>query len=136
MGARELFTRAMTSPQTPARADFMAQFGLEWLDPTGDRKLLERLLSFPLHVFRVGNRPRGLARELGRGLIPDSVRLRRTRSVQFPDQTAWFALRAGDYHSLLQSIRNSSACAFFLDIASLEALLGRPARRFPARSGF
>jgi asparagine synthase (glutamine-hydrolysing) len=122
---RELFTRAMTSPQSPARADFMAQFGLEWLDPTGDRKLLERLLSFPLHVFRVGNRPRGLARELGRGLIPDSVRLRRARSVQFPDQTAWFALRSGDYHNLLQSIRNSSACAFFLDIPSLESLLSR-----------
>jgi asparagine synthase (glutamine-hydrolysing) len=122
---RELFTRAMTTPQTPARADFMAQFGLEWLDPCGDRKLLERLLSFPLHVFRVGNRPRGLARELGRGLLPDSVRLRRTRSVRFPDATAWFALRSSDYHNLLQSIRNSSACAFFLDISSLQALLER-----------
>jgi hypothetical protein len=44
--------------------------------------------------------------------------------VQFPDQTAWFALRSGDYHNLLQSIRNSSACAFFLDIPSLETLLG------------
>jgi asparagine synthase (glutamine-hydrolysing) len=124
-GERELFVHAMTTPQSAARADFMAHFGVEWLDPTGDRKLLERLLSFPLHIFRVGNRPRGLARQLGRGLIPDSVRLRRTRHVQFPDQTAWFALRAGDYQRLLQSIRASSACAFFLDIPGLESLLER-----------
>ncbi|MDB6100481.1 MAG: asparagine synthase, partial [Gammaproteobacteria bacterium] len=88
-----------------------------------DRKLLERLLTFPLHVFRVGNRPRGLARELGRGLIPESVRLRRNHSVHFPDETAWFALRAHDYHNALQSIRGSSTCGFFLDMASLESWL-------------
>jgi len=87
--------------------------------------LLERLLTFPLHVFRVGNRPRGLARELGRGLLPDTVRLRRRRSAQFPDQAAWFALRADDYRKLLQSIRGSSACAFFLDTPKLEVLLER-----------
>jgi asparagine synthase (glutamine-hydrolysing) len=120
---REVFTRAMTAAQPAARVDFMARFGVEWLDPTGDRKLLERLLSFPLHVFRVGNRPRGLARELGRGLIPQSVRLRRTRSVHLPDETAWFTLRAGDYQRVLQSIRDSSTCGFFLDLSGLEPLL-------------
>jgi len=120
---REMFTRAMTAPQPAARADFMARFGVEWLDPTGDRKLLERLLSFPLYVFRVGNRPRGLARELGRGLIPESVRLRRTRSVHFPDETAWFTLRAEEYHNALQSIRGSSTCGFFLDLPNLESSL-------------
>jgi asparagine synthase (glutamine-hydrolysing) len=122
---RDIFTTAMTTPLGAARPDFMAQFGLEWLDPTSDRKLLERLLSFPLHVFRVGNRPRGLARELGHGLIPDSVRLRRNRHVHFPEQTAWFALRSSDYHNLLHSIRESSACAFFLDIPHLQALVER-----------
>jgi asparagine synthase (glutamine-hydrolysing) len=120
---REVFTRAMTTPQQAARVDFMAQFGVEWLDPTGDRKLLERLLTFPLHVFRVGNRPRGLARELGRRLIPDNVRLRRTRSAHFPDETAWFALRASDYRNVLQSIRESSTCGFLLDMSSIEPLL-------------
>jgi len=120
---REMFTRAMTSPQPVNRVDFMARFGVEWLDPTGDRKLLERLLTFPLHVFRVGNRPRGLARELGRGLIPDNVRLRRTRNAHFPDETAWFSLRAPDYQTALQSIRDSSTCGFFLDLSSLEPLL-------------
>jgi asparagine synthase (glutamine-hydrolysing) len=123
MSEREMFTRAMTAAQPAARVDFMAHFGVEWLDPTGDRKLLERLLTFPLHVFRVGNRPRGLARELGRGLIPESVRLRRTRSAHFPDETAWFALRADDYRNSLQSIRDSSTCGFFLDTSSLESLL-------------
>jgi asparagine synthase (glutamine-hydrolysing) len=120
---RDIFTGAMTAAQPAARVDFMARFGIEWLDPTGDRKLLERLLTFPLHVFRVGNRPRGLARELGRGLIPQSVRLRRTRGIHFPDETAWFTLRAGEYHNALQSLRDSSTCGFFLDLSGLESLL-------------
>jgi hypothetical protein len=120
---REMFARAMTAAQPAARADFMARFGVEWIDPTGDRKLLERLLTFPLHVFRVGNRPRGLARELGRGLIPESVRLRRNRSVHFPDETAWFTLRADDYQRALQSLRESSTCGFFLDLPSLQSSL-------------
>jgi asparagine synthetase B (glutamine-hydrolysing) len=122
---REMFARAMTESRASARADFMAHFGVQWLDPTGDRKLLERLLTFPLYAFRAGNRPRGLARELGRGLLPDNVRLRRARQVQFPDQAAWFALRALDYRQLFQSIRNCAACAFFLDMPRVEALLDR-----------
>jgi asparagine synthase (glutamine-hydrolysing) len=120
---REMFTRAMMSPHESARVDFMAQFGVEWLDPTADRKLLERLLTFPLHIFCVGNRPRGLARELGRGRLPDSVRLRRTPSRRFPDQTAWFALRADDYRKAFQTLRESSTCAAFLDLASLGTML-------------
>jgi asparagine synthase (glutamine-hydrolysing) len=120
---RELFARAMTAPHTAARVDFMTQFGVEWLDPTADRKLLERLLTFPLHIFRVGNRPRGLARELGRGRLPDSVRLRRDRGTHLPDQTAWFAQCADDYRRAFRKLRESSICAAFLDLSSLEPLL-------------
>jgi asparagine synthase (glutamine-hydrolysing) len=103
----------------------MAQFGVEWLDPTADRKLLERLLTFPLHIFRVGNRPQGLARELGRGRLPDSVRLRRASSSNSPEQVAWFARRADDYRRAFASLRDSSACAAFLDLSSLELALTR-----------
>jgi len=120
---RQLFARAMMASQPASRIDYMAQFGVEWLDPTADRKLLERLLTFPLHVFRVGNRPRGLARELGRGILPDSVRLRCARAVHLPDPLAWIALRASDYRTILQSIRASNVCATFLDIAAVESKL-------------
>jgi asparagine synthase (glutamine-hydrolysing) len=122
---REMFTRAMTTPHTAARLDFMAQFGVEWLDPTADRKLLERLLTFPLHIFRVGNRPQGLARELGRGRLPDNVRLRRGRASHSPDQVAWFARRADDYRRAFASLRDSSVCAAFLDLSDLEPALTR-----------
>lgn len=120
---REMFASGMTAPQRTARMDFAAQFAVEWLDPTADRKLLERLLTFPLHVFRVGNRPRGLARELGRGLLPESVRLRRAHSARFPDQTGWFAMRAPHYRDTLQTLRNSSSCDSFLDLPAIEAKL-------------
>jgi hypothetical protein len=55
--------------------------------------------------------------------MPQNVRLRRSRSVHFPDETAWFTLRADDYYNALQSIRDSAACGFFLDMSSLEPLL-------------
>jgi asparagine synthase (glutamine-hydrolysing) len=113
----------MLTPRTTTRVDFMARFGVEWLDPTADRKLLERLLTFPLHVFRVGNRPRGLARELGRGRLPESVRLRRARVVQSADLTAWVAQRPGDYRRAFQGLRDSDVCAEFLDLSSLGTLL-------------
>jgi asparagine synthase (glutamine-hydrolysing) len=120
---RAAFVRAMTTPHAPARVDFVAQFGVEWLDPTADRKLLERLLTFPLHIFRVGNRPRGLARELGRGRLPESVRLRRSRGCHIPRETTWFTQRADDYRRAFQSLRESSICAAFLDFPTLEPLL-------------
>ena len=120
---RELFTRAVLAPRTSTRVDFMARFSLEWLDPTADRKLLERLLTFPLHIFRVGNRPRGLARELGHGRLPESVRLRRPRAADFVDQTVWFTQRAGDYRRALQSLRDSAVCAQFLDLPNLASVL-------------
>lgn len=121
--ARDLFVHAMTSPLKAARLDFMAQFGLEWRDPTADRRLIERLLRMPLSAFRVGNRPRGLARELGRGLLPDSVRLRRTRSFRTSDQARWFPQRADDYRKACEAIRNSPTCARFMDMSSLESLI-------------
>jgi asparagine synthase (glutamine-hydrolysing) len=121
--ARESFVHAMTSPLKAGRIDFMAQFGVEWRDPTADRRLLERLLTLPLSTFRVGNRPRGLARELGRALLPDSVRLRRTRSAHTCDQAAWFPLRSDAYRNAFESIRNSATCARFMDMSSLQSLV-------------
>jgi asparagine synthase (glutamine-hydrolysing) len=121
--ALDSFVHAMTSPHQAARIDFMAQFGVEWRDPTADRRLLEHLLRLPLSAFRVGNRPRGLARELGRGLLPDSVRLRRTRSAPTSDQSAWFPLRSDAYRNAFESIRNSPVCARFMDMSSLRSLV-------------
>ncbi len=52
-------------------ADAIAQEGIEDRDPTGDRRLIELLLSFPLEAFSIAGWPRGLARAMGQGLIPD-----------------------------------------------------------------
>jgi asparagine synthase (glutamine-hydrolysing) len=122
-GTREEFARAMLTPRSSARVDFMARFGVEWLDPTADRRLLERLLTVPLHIFRVGNRPRGLVRELGRGRLPESLRLRRTRAPHITEQTAWFVQRSADYARAFQRLRDSAVCTEFLDLASLSAVL-------------
>jgi asparagine synthase (glutamine-hydrolysing) len=121
--ARNMFSSAITAPARAARVDFVAQLGVEWRDPTTDRRLLERLLTYPLHAFRAGCRPRGLARELGRGLLPESVCLRYSRGAQSPDEAAWFPARAEDYRHALQSIRRSAICGEFLDVGRLENML-------------
>jgi asparagine synthase (glutamine-hydrolysing) len=120
---REQFVHGLMRPRQGARSDFLAQFGVEWRDPSADRRLLEQLLKFPLSAFRVSNRPRGLARELGRGLLPDSVRLRRAPRVATFDQSVWFPSRANDYRRALEAIRGSPACASFMDLSSLQSLV-------------
>ena len=85
---------------------------------------MECILTFPLDAFRVGCRDRGLAREIGKGLLPDNVRLRETRGAQAADQRAWFAVRAKDYHIALNDLRGSALCREIFDLNSIEQTLG------------
>lgn len=116
---RERLIAAALTPLKVASADTVASLGLEWRDPTSDRRLLEYLLTLPQYAFLAKGRSRGLAREVGKGLLPDVVRLRRTRGAQSPEQASWFTRNADRYRSLARSIETSETCRRFLDIAAL-----------------
>jgi hypothetical protein len=117
------FTQSMMDPHRGVQIDFQAHHGVEWSDPMADRRLLERLLNYPLYAFRAGRRPRGLAREIARGLLPDCVRLRRRRGAQAPEQAAWFVSRAADYRALFRRLCCSHFCGQFLDFKVLGKVL-------------
>ena len=114
-----------TTPKTTWSADLLAQRGADWRDPTGDRRLIEALLTFPLAAFTANGHSRGLARTLGQGLLPDSVRLRRTRGAQVPELPALIARDGVRYGAVLTAMQSSPACLELLNIAALHAALHR-----------
>jgi asparagine synthase (glutamine-hydrolysing) len=124
-GERRFWAVVTTTPAHAFTPDPVLQWGVEFRDPTADRRLIERLLRFPQAAFRIGGRYRGLAREIAAGLLPDSVRLRVTQGAQVPEAPSLIALHARRYEAALAEMRRSAACRelFDLDLVG-EALQG------------
>ena len=106
-------------------ADPLAMWRTEVRDPTADRRLVELLVSFPLAAFAQEGRRRGLARELGRGLLPDPVRLRTTRGMQAAGYAASVRRQSESYREAIARIAGSPVCREIFDIAGLRDTLAR-----------
>jgi len=115
----------MMVPGNQWTADAAAQWGVEDRDPTGDRRLIELLLSFPLEAFSVGGWPRGLARAMGIGRVPDMVRFRRTRGAQVPEIARIIALHSARYRDVLEVARGSAQFRSIFEGERVRALLER-----------
>jgi asparagine synthase (glutamine-hydrolysing) len=124
---RASFIRKGTQSNFVWAADPMAQWGLEWRDPTADRRLMELLLTFPLAAFAHEGRARGLARQLGSDLLPDAVRLRRTQGQQSSDYAAVMACARLRYRAVQDRMSTSSACRSMFDLSALNTALDRVA---------
>jgi asparagine synthase (glutamine-hydrolysing) len=122
-GSRAMWAAFLTTPKHVWTAESVPQWGIEWRDPTGDRRLLERLLRYPQSAFHIGGHPRGLAREAMAGLLPDAVRLRRTRGAQAPDAPARIAAHADRYRAALERMRRSSWCRELFDLDAVRRSL-------------
>jgi asparagine synthase (glutamine-hydrolysing) len=103
----------------------MAQWGVESRDPTGDRHLIECLLSFPLEAFSIAGLPRGLARAMGQGRVPDSVRLRQTRGEQVPELASLIALHSEKYRDALERAQRSAQFRSIFEVECLRTALER-----------
>jgi asparagine synthase (glutamine-hydrolysing) len=127
-GRRQFWAAFATTPRHVFWAEPVLQWGIEWRDPTADRRLLERLLQYPQAAFRTEGLRRGLARSLAKGLLPDSVRLRRTQGAQVPEAPSLIARHAAQYRQAIDAMRRSPACTELLDLKAvdhgLEAIVG------------
>ena len=112
-----------TTPANSWAPDPTSQWSIEWRDPTIDRRLVECLLAFPLYAFRFEGRDRGLARGMARGLLPERVRLRRTRGAQVPECPALVTSHVKRYESLLPSFARSEACRRLFDLDAVRRAL-------------
>jgi asparagine synthase (glutamine-hydrolysing) len=124
-GTRAFFALKMTQTIAVWAADPLAQWGVEWRDPTADRRLMELLLSFPLAAFAHEGRARGVARHLGRGLLPEAIRLRRTQGQQSADYAVAMAQQMLRYRSLYDRMLASAACRSIFDLPALDSALKR-----------
>jgi len=108
-------------------ADGFALWGLEDRDPIADRRLIEASLAFPMEAHMAGGRSRGLAREMGAGIVPDSIRLRRNRGAQSPETASIIQLHAGRYRTALEALRSSPACNEIFDFDAAAKTMDRVA---------
>jgi asparagine synthase (glutamine-hydrolysing) len=122
-GSRAMWAAFLMTPKHVWTVEAVPQWGIEWRDPTGDRRLLERLLRYPQSAFQIGGQPRGLAREAMAGLLPDRVRLRRTRGAQAPDAPGRIAAHADRYRAALETMRSSSWCREMFDLDAVQRSL-------------
>lgn len=118
-GTRRFWGVAVTTPRHAWWPEPVAQWGVEYRDPTADRRLLEKLLRYPQSAFRAGGRPRGLARETSEGLLPDEVRFRRTQGAQVPEAAGLIALHRHGYQAALESMRATPACLELFDLKAI-----------------
>ena len=125
LGSRAGWVAFATTPKHVWWPDPVPQWGVEWRDPTGDRRLLERLLQFPQAAFRTAGRERGLARAVGEGLLPDRVRLRATQGAQVPEAPSLIAAHADRYESALAEMQSSAGCRELFDFETLRGSLRR-----------
>ncbi|HEV7286994.1 asparagine synthase-related protein [Sphingomonas sp.] len=107
------------------RCDAAERWGLDWRDPTADRRFLEWILQLPLAAFRMDGRDRGLAREIGRGLLPEPVRLRTARGAQSADAAAWIRRDRIAFGQLLAVIAGSETARAMLNLPHLQHCFAR-----------
>jgi hypothetical protein len=117
--------RFMMNPEKTWGADPLPQWNVEFRDPTGDRRLIERLLSFPREAFLAGGRRRGLARAMGKGRLVEKVRLRAGRGAQVPELASIIAVHAPAYREALGRIAQSTLCRTIVDVDAMRRSLDR-----------
>lgn len=122
-GSRSFWRTALLTPKQIWSPEPVAQWGIEWRDPTIDRRLVERLLRYPQAAFRIDGRDRGLARAVAAGVLPDRVRLRRTSGAQMPEAPALIAAHARHYRETLAGMRESARCRALFDLAAIDRAL-------------
>lgn len=109
--------------QADAVRDWLPSFGLEWRDPTRDRRVVEFCLAIPEDQFYRDGQGRSLVRRAMVGRLPMRVTANQRRGLQRPD---WFRLldRARpEIVGLTQRLEASDLAASCLDLARIRELV-------------
>jgi asparagine synthase (glutamine-hydrolysing) len=108
---------------SPFAANIEAHASVNWVDPTSDRQLIEYLLDCPPEAFLDNGFERWQARQLGAGRVPDSIRWRRTRGEQMPEQAALFALYPRRYRAAWTEAREHKWFAKCVELDEADSVL-------------
>jgi asparagine synthase (glutamine-hydrolysing) len=88
---------------------------VRWADPLGSPQVIRAAFALPADDWTAGGLDRSVARRLTRGMLPDQVRLRRSRGDQSADLPDLIRRDAHRYTAALASFRESPTTAEILD---------------------
>ena len=94
-----------------------------WSDPLSDPAVIDLALSFPPSVWVKYGSPRGLAREVMQGLVPDEIRLRTERGLQSADVGVSLIGQEAAYAQAISDMRKSPTAAKLLDLDLLARIV-------------
>jgi asparagine synthase (glutamine-hydrolysing) len=100
-----------------------AAMGLSLRSPLWDRRVLELCLSAPPGALHRDGFGRSLAREIGRGIVPEVVRTRIDKGAFLPDFHARVRRERDAMHEFLQATQKSERVRDYLDVPLLQAAL-------------
>jgi asparagine synthase (glutamine-hydrolysing) len=98
-------------------------YGIEQRDPMAWRPLLEYCAGLPTELFLNGGQSRWLARELGKGILPDSIRLNRRRGLHHADWHSRIGRQRGRLLALLGAMERVPRLAAMIDFARIRPAL-------------
>ena len=98
-------------------------FGLEFTDPTSDRRVLEFCLGIPAEQFFKMGIDRYIIRHAMRGLLPQEILMNRIRGIQGVDLIQRIAWDKKGFEEALDDIESSPQARHFLDLPRLRTML-------------
>jgi len=101
----------------------LASHGVEWRDPTANRRLIEFCLSIPTEMWFAGGRKRGLARMAWTGRLPPEVLNEGRKALQASDWYEGFTAGRGDMAAEVERLEQCAPAADILDTAVLRQRL-------------
>ncbi|WP_409421562.1 asparagine synthase-related protein [Pseudaeromonas sp. ZJS20] len=113
----------LTKSRPPYGLNTLWQQGVLSVDPFSDRALMEQLLRYPPEAYVGLGHQRLLARLVGEGRVPDSIRLRSRRGEQAPDESLWMREQANHYRAQWRQLRALPDLALLLDLDQVDRLL-------------
>ena len=107
-------------------------YGVRFRDVTAYRPLMEFCLAAPTDVFLRDGQERWLARELGKGLLPDTVRLERNFGQPLADWHLRLSRKLPKIRAEIDAAERDPMLAEMIDFAALRKRIDE----FPDRAGF
>lgn len=121
--ARELLFANEDSEGAEVYQAFEQLYGIPLRDPMAYRPFVEFCFGLPTDLFMRDGIPRWLAKELGRGLMPEEQRLNRRNGRWDSDWLLRIRRKAADYREELDRIADDPELAAMIDVPRLRAAL-------------
>lgn len=100
-------------------------FGIEISCPLVDRRLIELAFQLSPKCRSRGGQSRRLIRDSLRGIVPDQILNRRTKSPLFPDYPAWLIQQQGRWQDLANGLSANDRSYDYVDLTRFKETVNR-----------